>query len=87
MPFVTSAKVPSAEVDYYQVDMDGTITRVDATVDGDLACLKLDVTDVSNGEHTIAISACNEWGCSAFAVPFVFTKALPSVPSGIGLEV
>ena len=85
MPYITSAKVPAAEVEYYQVDLDGNISQVDPMIDGDQAFLKMDVTNVSLGQHTVAISACNLWGCSAFADPFVFTKVLPGVPSGIGL--
>lgn len=87
MPFITTSYVPEEEVSYYQVELDGTTTEQPPESDGQgQARLKYDVTGVAPGPHTVRLSACNEWGCSEFSDPFVFTKALPSVPSGIGLS-
>lgn len=87
MPYITTGYVPEDEVNYYQVDMDGTVTEQQPESDGQgQVRLRLDVTGVTQGSHSVRISACNEWGCSEFSDPFVFKKALPSVPSGIGLS-
>ena len=87
MPRIKTDYVPAGEVDYYQVELDGTVHESTPVPDnsGNVR-LEFDVTGVSPGTHTVRISACNVWGCSEFADPFEFTKALPRVPSGIGLS-
>ena len=77
---------PQAGADYFDVELDGKITRVDAVKQGDLARLEMDVTDISIGQHTARVAAGGTWGVSDFSDPFTFEKVLPSVPSGIGLE-
>ena len=46
---------------------------------------KLDVGAAINGDNNLTVQYKNMWGTSA-SVPFLFTKALPGVPSGIHLE-
>lgn len=89
MPFIVTAYQPKSEVDYYQLQLDGQTIKVDPEFNpdpGDQVRMKYDVTNVSSGNHTAAVSACNVWGCSPFSDPFLFTKVLPGIPSGIGLE-
>ena len=57
----------------------------DPQVAGDWSRLHMDLADFPDGEYTIEVKVCNEWGCSS-AVPFVFTKKLPDALTDIFLE-
>jgi hypothetical protein len=87
MPYLVTDNQPAGEVDYYEVELDGAIQRVDAARNGQDAWLHHDVSGVAMGQHSARIRAVNEWGSSGWTDPFVFVKALPPRPSGVGLSV
>lgn len=58
-----------------------TTESIAAQTDGSL---KYDLSSIAAGTYNVQVSACNVWGCSV-AVPFVFTKALPTAPAGVRL--
>ncbi len=89
MVFVNTEPVPENEVDHFEVELDGVVSTVDPQRDAQAgtAQLHLDVTGVSLGSHTVRIRGVNMWGGGEYCDPFVFEKALPSKPSGVGLSV
>lgn len=84
--FLICDPMPEEEVDRFLVDLDGGLIQVDAERADGMCRLHYDVSDVSLGDHTAKVAACNEWGDGEFSDPFVFTKAFPSKVSGVGLE-
>jgi hypothetical protein len=86
MPFLNTDFVPKDDVAYFEVDIDGTIHKSDPQISGDTCRLHIDVSDVPLGEHRVIIRGVNIWGAGEASDPFVFTKALPSKPSGITLS-
>jgi len=48
--------------------------------------LNYDMAGVAEGNHSLTVRAANIWGASAPSNPFLFTKELPSVPSGMKLQ-
>jgi hypothetical protein len=88
MPYLISDPVSVDDVDHYIVTIDSNPIIVDGQLDGEGKIrLHYDVTNVSKGSHTVTVAASNMWGDGEPSDPFVFTKALPSKVSGIGLEV
>jgi hypothetical protein len=79
-------------VESFLVDIDGQVTESPANIidtgdpDADRKRLYFDLTPVAEGKHKVIIRAKNMWGVSEAAPPFLFTKALPSTPTGIRLE-
>jgi len=73
---------PQEGVDYYIVNIDGSIERSDAVE----TRLSYDLDGLSIGHHVCAVQSCNMWGESD-ASPFEFTSILPGAPSGVGLAV
>ena len=87
MPRIVTDPVPSDKVDRYYVDLNGTVTVVDATVQGEMVRLEYDLeNDLPMGDHIVQIAAGGWWGIGEYSDPFLFTKELPGVPSGIALE-
>jgi hypothetical protein len=90
MPFVVCDPVPTTGVQptKYVLTMDGGATfEVDPqVVTAGAVRLHYDVTSVSVGNHRLTVSAKNVWGQS-IAVPFDFTKSVPSQVTNLGLEV
>ena len=88
-PFVTCDPYPAGDVTKFQVTYDGTTTEVpyiETVFDGQIKAVLKDLTGIPMGAHDIKASACNIWGCSNDSVPLEFTKELPGVPSGVGLD-
>ena len=86
--FLISDPMPIDEVDYFDVDLDGNITRSDAERDTEQgqARLHFELVDIGWGQHTAKVQAVNAWGDSGWSGPFTFAAALPSVPFGLGLS-
>lgn len=63
------------------------------TINGDdnldiAAPLRVDCGDFSDGNYIITVRAVNVWGeISEASAPLNFTKALPSIPTGVVLSV
>jgi len=76
------------EVDYFEVNMDGSVTQVDAERDTDqgLARLHMSLDGITAGDHSVSVAAVNGWGRTAFTAPLDFVASLPSVPSGLSLS-
>jgi len=84
--YLFTEPVDEYDVDYFEVDIDSTVIQIQPeTANGMARLYYLLPEDLPNGAHTVIITAVNGWG-STPSDPFVFTKALPSKPSGIGLE-
>ena len=76
------------DVNKYEVDIDGIATQTPA-INGEIPGSKhmyFNITSVSIGSHIAKARAGNLWGWSGWTPDYHFTKSLPSVPSGIGLE-
>lgn len=84
--FLITDPVDSDLVDYYLVELDGTVNTVDAEVADTEARLHWELPSLSLGSHSVRVNAVNEWGESGYSDPFDFNVVLPSVPSGIGLS-
>jgi hypothetical protein len=89
--YLISAPVPAAQAKGYEIQLDEvrTLAAPAEQVDADNVRLHYDLKTVSNlaeGEHTVRVRALNGWGAGTYTDPFVFTKTLPGVPSGIGLS-
>ncbi len=84
-PFLVSD--PTSEpVAEYVVTLDGVETISPAQDLGNgMVKLHHDMAGITDGPHTMEVKARNIWGDSLPA-PFAFTKTLPLVPVGIGLE-
>lgn len=71
-------------VDYYMVDMDGTIfdlLRAEVQADGSI---KYDLMMIGAGPHVVKLQACSDlWGCEGWSAEFPFDKTIPGLPSGI----
>ncbi len=88
MPFVVTSYVSGEEITHYEVELDGVLSTVEPQrnpADGTYR-LRMDVSGVEIGQHTLRMRGVNVWGPGEFSDPFVFTKALPSKPSGITLS-
>ncbi len=85
--FLISDPQPAGELDYFEVEIDGSVVRSDAQRDGDQVRLHHDLTGITMGKHTVRISAVNGWGKGEWSDPLAFDAALPSKASGIGLSV
>lgn len=48
--------------------------------------LHYDLAAVANGAHTVTVTACNQWGCSAASSPFSFAKATSATPAGLSIS-
>jgi len=85
--YLVTDPMPAEEVDYYIIDIDGTIYNAEPEVVGDQARLHWVLPDdLPNGSHTVIITAANAWGEGPPSDPFVFEKSLPGQVSGIGLS-
>ena len=88
-PFVVCDPYPTTVIQptFFNVIMDGgaPIQSLPEVVTGNAVRLHYDLAALSTGAHTMTVAACNEWGCSS-TVPFPFTKAVPTVPSGTKLS-
>ena len=72
---------PQVGVERYEIT-GWTPSTITAQADGSL---RMDVASAVTGTtYTMAIAACNVWGCST-TVPFVLQKQLPSAPSQLRL--
>jgi len=87
MPFLVADPQPDTEVDHYIIELDSVIIPHDPETSPGFVRLHYDVSGVTDGLHTVRVKSGNMWGESAFTDPFDFTKALPPVPTGIGLEI
>jgi hypothetical protein len=90
-PFLIADPVPASvqpPPEWYEIVIDGAATPVVSPVqknaDGSVQ-LHFDLSTLSNGAHTLSVSAANVWGKST-AVPFALNKAAPGAPSSIGLS-
>ena len=85
MPYLTCDD--QANTEQFEVTIDGVPTLAPA-VDGlgGMKHLWFDVSSVTLSAHTAIVRAKNMWGYSSPTDPFEFTKILPGIPSGIGLE-
>jgi hypothetical protein len=73
-------------VDYFEVDIDGSVVRSDGEVAGSEVRLHYELDPgLSLGTHTAIITAMNAWGAGEPSDPFGFVKGLPGKPSGVGL--
>lgn len=84
--FLISDQQSANDVDYFEVDVDGAVTRSDAQSDGDRARLHYDLAGIAMGTHTVRVRGVNGWGEGEWSDPLEFGAALPSKPSGIGLS-
>jgi len=82
-PYPTTVSQPT----YFSIVPDGgaAITSIPEVVTGGAVRIHHDLVGVTTGLHNWTVAACNEWGCST-SVPFVFTKVVPSGPSGLRLS-
>lgn len=62
--------------DYQIVDGTNATVTVAAQTDGSL---RRDLADITNGEHSYQVKACNMWGCSE-ASGIVIIKTVPKAP-------
>jgi predicted phage tail protein len=85
--YLISDSMPTDMVDYFEVELDGTVVRVDAERNGADSRLHYNLDGISMGNHTARVRAVNGWGVSEYTAPFDFVALLPSMPSGIGLSV
>ena len=77
---------PQTNVTHYVITLDGISTTVPAVDLGDDTFnLSFDLGGIDVGNHNVELKAKNIWG-ESIAVPFVFVKSLPEVPTGIGLK-
>jgi len=77
---------PQTNVTHYVVTIDGNTTTVLAFDLGDgTVMLKYDLAGISVDTHSTEVKAKNIWDESV-AVPFVFVKAIPGVPTAIRIE-
>lgn len=84
--YLIADPVPEAEVDYYEVTIDGTTERSDAEkANGEARLHYLLPDSLSTGNHDVEIVPVNAWGVGPMS-PFAFTKALPGAVSGVGLS-
>jgi hypothetical protein len=72
----------------FMVALDGgTEFEVAATTNPDgTVRLRYDVSGLSNGNHSAVVKSKNLWATSAAAPAFAFNKALPVVPTSVGLS-
>jgi hypothetical protein len=75
-------------VTFYEVDIDGVMTRTPAVngPEGIGKHLWFDLTPVEVGPHIVKARAGNDWGVSAWTADLPFSKDLPTVPGGLRLE-
>ena len=71
---------PVQEVTGYLVKIDGGEATSEATP------LHVDLSGWTEAEFSVEIAAQNIWGDSAYCLPFVFTKGLPTAPSNIDVS-
>lgn len=75
---------PQAGVEYYTITGDPFfVSPKTAEADGSI---RYDLAGIPTGAHTIAVAACNVWGCSS-ATSFSFTKAAAGAPVRIRIIV
>lgn len=86
-PFLVCNPPPaSAEVDNYQIELNGTVVAdVLPDASGQYG-FKFDLSGLADGSFTAKARAHNVWGWSNFSDPFDFTKSVPGAPAGIRLE-
>lgn len=84
--FLISDQQPGNQVDYFEVDIDGSVTRSDAQRDEDQARLHYDLAGIAMGAHSVRVRGVNGWGEGEWSDPLEFGAALPSKPSGIGFS-
>jgi hypothetical protein len=86
--FLITDPLPAISVDYYRVDLDGTIEQVDAQLSDDTTEKRLhwELPPLADGDHTVTIQAVNAWGEGVWSDPFVFTSAVPPQVTGIALS-
>lgn len=86
-PFAVTGKFATGVVTscVFTLNNGSAITNAPISVDATNSVCKLDVGAAINGDNNLTVQYKNMWGTSA-SVPFLFTKALPGVPSGIHLE-
>lgn len=80
-PFLTADDM--AGVDAYIVELDGVDQPESPAVSNHLW---FDLAGIAMGSHTVRARGKNVWGVGPYSDPFVFEKALPGKPSGVGLR-
>lgn len=86
--YLITDPVDGTRFDYYEVELDGEITRADAQRDDQgQARLHYDLTGITMGSHSARVREVSAWGVGAWTDPFDFDAALPGQPSGVGLSV
>jgi hypothetical protein len=78
----------SEGTDYFEVELDGTITRSDGQRNEATGKIRLhhDLSGISEGSHTVRVRGVNDLGEGPWSVPFSFGVSLPGAVSGIGLS-
>ena len=86
MPYLTCD--PTIEdITAYLIDLDGQVTESPPNIIGDGSKrLWMDLTNVSEGEHTVIAYAKNMWKTSGPSEPLTFSKNAPTTPSGLALS-
>ena len=72
---------PQDGITMYDMETNGTVTE-DFTAEPD-GSAKVDLAGLADGEYTVRLRAKNEWGVSNWSDPLAFTKAVPTVPTGL----
>jgi hypothetical protein len=87
-PVPDGADKLSEGTDYFEVELDGTITRSDGQRDEAAGQIQLhhDLSGISEGDHTVRVRGVNDLGEGPWSVPFSFGVSLPGQVSGIGLS-
>jgi hypothetical protein len=80
-PFLTADDMIG--VDSYIVELDGVEQPESPAVSNHLW---FDMAGITSGSHTVRAKGKNIWGVGPYSDPFVFEKALPGKPSGLGLR-
>jgi len=85
--YLVTNPMPGDQADYYEVEIDGQVTRADAEKANDQVRLHYELPQsLAGGKHTVRIRAVNGWGEGPWSAPFGFTKQLPGQVSGVGLS-
>ncbi len=89
--FLTADPVPdgttSEGTDYFEVELDGAVTRSDGESDGaGQIRLRHDLTALEFGDHTARARRVNSWGAGEWTAPLPFRASTPGALSGFGLS-
>lgn len=88
MAFLVADAQESTAVDFYEVELNGEVTRSDPERDeaNGLVRLHHDLSALPEGDHTARVRSINKWGASEWTSPLGFTSALPPTPMGLGIS-